>query len=297
MPTTTEHALTAADFDFRVRVYPAAKPTGPVLVWLHGGSYMFGTIDMPEADEVGRKLSDDGVTVVSVDYTLAPLDGLKWFPQPDPADGGPTPEEAAAYLAAAGPRSPYPTAVTQTVAAVSWARDNASTWSGDPAQVSIGGASAGATIAAGAAVRLRDAGHHGLASLLLVYPLLHPELPKPDAELQAFLDAAPAGSVLSAEAIRGIAECYLGGASADDVYAFPGGHDMRGMPRTFIVNAERDQLRLSGEAFAAELARGGVDVDLVREPGTDHGYLNVIGDPAAGRTLARMRRVLTEPVH
>ena len=77
------------------------------------------------------------------------------------------------------------------------------------------------------------------------------------------------------------------------VYAFPGGHDMRGMPRTLIVNADRDQLRPSGEAFAADLARGGVDVEVIRERDTEHGYLNVGGDPAAERTLAHMRRVLT----
>lgn len=293
MPATTEHALNAADFDFRVRVYAADTPTGPVLVWLHGGSYMFGTIDMPEADEVGRRLSEDGITVVSVDYTLAPLDALKYFPQPDPADGGPTPEEAAAYLAAAGPRAPYPTASIQAATAVSWAWDNASSWGGDPTHVSIGGASAGANIAAGAALRLRDSGGRKLASLVLVYPLLHPELPEPDDELQALLDESPAGTVLSSEAIRAISECYLGGASSEEVYAFPGGHDMRGMPLTLIVNAERDQLRPSGEAFAADLARGGVDVEVVRERDTEHGYLNVVGDPRAQRTLARMRRVLT----
>ena len=68
---------------------------------------------------------------------------------------------------------------------------------------------------------------------------------------------------------------------------------MRGMPRTLIVNAERDELRLSGEAFAADLARGGVDVEVIRERGTLHGYLNATGDPATERTLAHMRRVLT----
>ena len=68
---------------------------------------------------------------------------------------------------------------------------------------------------------------------------------------------------------------------------------MRGMPRTLVVNAERDQLRPSGEAFAADLARAGVDVEVVRERDTEHGYLNVVGDPRAQRTLARMRRVLT----
>ena len=54
MPAITEHTLRAADFDFRVRVYPADTPNGSVLVWLHGGGFMFGSVDMPEADDVSR---------------------------------------------------------------------------------------------------------------------------------------------------------------------------------------------------------------------------------------------------
>lgn len=290
MPATTEHTLNAADFDFRVRVYHADTPNGSVLVWLHGGGFIFGTIDMPEADDVARGLGEYGITVVSVDYTLAPYDALNEFPS---LAGEHTPEQVAAYLAAAGPRAPYPTASVQAAAAFSWAQDNASSWGGDPARVSIGGASAGGTLAASAAVRLRDAGGLKPASLVLVYPLLHAEVPEPDDELKAFLDRSPADATMPPGAVRAINEGYLGGASSDEVYAFPGGHDMRGMPRTLIVNAERDQLRPSGEAFAADLARAGVDIELIRERDTQHGYLNAVGDPAAERTLVHMRRVLT----
>ena len=56
---------------------------------------------------------------------------------------------------------------------------------------------------------------------------------------------------------------------------------MRGMPSTVIVTAERDRLRTSGEAFAAELVLGAVDVTLVKERGALHGFLNEVGDAAA----------------
>lgn len=291
MPETTDHTLHADGFDFRVRAYPAGEPNGSVLVWLHGGAFMFGTIDMPEADEVSRRLSAEGTTVVSVDYTLSPVLGLPPLPA---QEGGPTPEQVAADIAAAGPRSPYPTASLQTAAAFRWARDNAATWGGDPERVSLGGASAGANLSAGAAVRLRDAGGPVPASLLLIYPVLHSELPAEDAELAGFLAALPAGMVFPPEVTRAINAGYLGGASPDEVYAFPGGHDMRGMPRTLIVNAERDRLRTSGEAFAADLALGGVDVTLVRERGALHGYLNEVGDPSAARTLGLMAAILSD---
>jgi acetyl esterase/lipase len=293
MSKTTHHTLNAGGFDFGVRVYPASEPNGSVLVWLHGGAFMFGTLDMPEADEVARRLSAAGTTVVSVDYTLSPVDALPPLP-PREGVSSPTPEQVAAEIAAAGPRSPYPTASLQTAAAFLWARENAAGWGGEPERVSLGGASAGGNLSAGAAVRLRDAGGPVPASLLLVYPVLHSELPALDAELRGFLDALPAGLEFPPEATRAINAGYLGDASPDEVYAFPGGHDMRGMPRTLIVNAERDRLRSSGEAFAADLAIGGVDVTVVRERGAAHGYLNEIGDQSAEHTLALIVDLLSD---
>lgn len=294
MAETSAHTLHADGFDFGVRVYPASNPNGSVLVWLHGGAFMFGTLDMPEADQVGRRLSAVGTTVVSVDYTLGPLDGLAGLPALDENTTGPSPEEFAAEMAAAGPRSPYPTASLQTVAAFTWAREHAAEWGGDPERVSLGGASAGGNLSAGAAVRLRDAGGPAPAALLLIYPVLHAPLPDADAELVALLEGLPAALTFPPEAMQAINASYLGGAAADEVHAFPGGHDMRRMPRTLIVTAERDRLRTSGEAFAADLALGGVDIALVKERGAVHGYLNEIGDPAAERTLARMAQAVVD---
>lgn len=288
----TEHVLEAGGFDFRVRVYPASAPNGAVLVWLHGGAFMFGTIDMAEAHEVASLLSADGVTVVSVDYTLSPLDGMAGLPAPEAGTPGPDPEQFAAELAAAGPRSPYPTASLQTAAAFAWARDNAASWGGDPDRVSLGGASAGGNLAAGAAVRLRDAGGAAPAYLLLVYPVLHAELPPADPELLALLDGLPAALTFPPEATRSINAGYLAGASPDEVYAFPGGHDLRGLPSTLIAVAERDRLRTSGQAFAAELALHGVEVSLIVERDALHGYLNEVGDPAAVHTMRTMAAAL-----
>jgi len=288
----SDHTLHAAGFDFGVRVYPATSPDGSVLVWLHGGAFMFGTLDMPEADEVARRLSAAGTTVVSVAYTLAPLDGLAGLPAPGEGTPGPSPEEFAAELAAAGPRSPYPTASLQIVEAFSWAREHAPSWGGDPERVSVGGASAGGNLAAGAAVRLRDAAGPLPASVILVYPVLHALLPEADAELVGLLEGLPAALTFPPEATRAINAGYLAGASPDEIYAFPGGHDLRGLPRTLIVNAERDRLRASGEAFGAELERDGVDVAVVMERGALHGFLNELGDAAAEHTLELMSHTL-----
>ena len=58
-----------------VRVYPPSTgmiSNGAGLVWAHGGGFAGGDLDMPEADWVSRALAARGITVVSVDYALAP---------------------------------------------------------------------------------------------------------------------------------------------------------------------------------------------------------------------------------
>lgn len=303
MPETTDHRLSAADFDFRVRVYPAAEPSGSLLVWMHGGAFMFGTIEMPEADQVGRRLSAIGTTVVSVDYTLAPLDALPALGavggDGDVPEGMPTPEQIRAELEAAGPRAPFPVASLQVVAAFDWAVAHAAELGADPARVSVGGASAGGNLAAGAGVRLRDraatdASAAFPAVLALVYPVLHAPLPAANDELEGLLAGLPDALTFAPAATSAINANYLGDADRSNPYAFPGGNDMRGLARTLIVTADRDRLRASGEAFAAELAVAGVDVSLSRQRGALHGYLNEIGDPAAERTLALVAQALAD---
>jgi acetyl esterase len=92
---------------------------------------------------------------------------------------------------------------------------------------------------------------------------------------------------------RRMAVNYVGDqALLADPAAFPAGHDQRGFPPTVLVTAERDRLRPSAEAFAAELALAGVDVDLSTDRGAVHGFLNEVGDPAAARTISRFAAAL-----
>ncbi|MFD0517730.1 alpha/beta hydrolase [Paractinoplanes durhamensis] len=174
--------LEAAGHTFRLRTYQPAEPHGPVLVWMHGGAFMFGDLDMPEADQVARQLCERGVAVVSVDYTLAPLDAL---PALLPADGA-GPDLPPPPLSPA-PRARFPVASLQIAAAFDWATGNAKNLGGDPQRVSVGGASAGANLAASAGMRLRDRGTDRPASLALVYPVLHNEVPAVNDELAALL--------------------------------------------------------------------------------------------------------------
>ncbi len=242
-----------------VRVYrpPARAGVSPApgLVWAHGGAFVAGDLDMPEADVVARELCAlTRGTVVSVDYRLA-VDGVH-FPVPH----------------------------DDVVAAWRWTSEHCGALGIDPRRLSLGGASAGANLAAGAALRARDEGRALPWRLLLAYPVLHDELPAPAVPPPADMDLIPEMLRFPPEAVSGLNRNYLGGA-APSPYAFPALGDVAGLPPLAIVTCEYDDLRPSGDAFAAQARAGGVPVIVQCEPGVPHGHLNIPGLPAAERSL------------
>ncbi|MDH2444875.1 alpha/beta hydrolase fold domain-containing protein [Amnibacterium sp. CER49] len=292
-PATEEVVLEAAGHPFRVRLHRPDAPTGAALVWAHGGGFLGGSLDMPEADETARLLADRGVAVVSVGYSLAPADLLLALPDEERGPNVPSRARIEAEIAASGPRVRYPVASLQLLAALDWTIEHATDLGATGTRVAIGGASAGGNLAASAALRARDRGTVVPAALLLCYPVLHAELPAPSPDLARAL-ALPDGSA-PPEPPRVLELNYVGDpALLAEPYAFPGGHDVSGLPPTTVVNAGRDRLRASAEAFAAELAVAGVDVAVSQERDADHGYLNHPGHQAALRTVARFVRALTE---
>ncbi|WP_051399846.1 alpha/beta hydrolase [Haloechinothrix halophila] len=135
-----------------VRVYepPDTVADRPCLVWMHGGAFISGGLDMPEADWVSRAVATRArAVVVSVDYRLA-VNGAR-----------------------------YPVPHDDVVAAIRWVRDEAASLKVDPARITIGGASAGGNLAAGAALRLRDTDDWLPAQLLLAYTTVHAIVPPP----------------------------------------------------------------------------------------------------------------------
>jgi acetyl esterase/lipase len=60
----------------------------------------------------------------------------------------------------------------------------------------------------------------------------------------------------------------------NDPYALPGGADLSGFPRTLMIDADRDSLRASGEAFHAELTEAGANVEYAIVEGSKHGFLD-----------------------
>jgi acetyl esterase len=229
-----------------VRIYPpaASGDDRPALVWVHGGAFLGGDLDMLEADGVAREIcARAGALVVSVDYRLC-HDGVT-----------------------------YPVPHDDVVAAVRWVRDNASSLGVD--RISVGGASAGANLAAGATLRLRDDDAWQPSALVLAYPVAHPSLPPASTSLTELMADLPRMLRFLPEDTAFINGNYLGGAhSRADGYAMPGLAVLDGLCPVVVLDAEFDDLRPSGEAFTAQLARASVDVQHVLVRGLPHGFLN-----------------------
>jgi acetyl esterase len=236
-----------------------AGPGAPILVWMHGGGFSGGDLDLPQVAWAGPQLAARGVSVLAVRYRLA------------------------------GPGNFYPVPSDDVLAAWEWARGR------HPGDLVIGGASAGGNLAAGVALRLLRAGERMPDGLLLAYPTLHAVQRPTPSDLAAKLRSLEPRLRFDADAIRAMYERYLGRPieTADDI-AVPGlATALTGMPRTLIIDAELDNLSVSGEQFAESLAADGVEVERIVEPGVLHGHLNRPEEPRAAASLHTIAEWMT----
>jgi acetyl esterase len=250
-----------------VRVYsPAGDSTDrPCLVWVHGGAFVGGDLEMPEADWTARQICERaGAVVVSVDYRLC--------------NGG----------------VHYPVPHDDVVAAFRWVRDNTVELGVDAGRISLGGASAGGNLSIGAALKLRDEDGRPPAALLPIYPVAHAVVPTASASQATRMADVPAVLRFFPAQLTWLNENYLGGPlSGADGYAFGAQAVLEGLCPTLVVNAEYDDLRPSGEDFAARCALAGVDVRQVTAVGMLHGFLNTRPDvEPVGRALDLMADVV-----
>jgi len=227
-----------------VRTYAPEQAAAGVLLWLHGGAFFAGDLDMPESDMVASLVAERaGIAVVTADYRLA----------------------------RGGVRFPVP--LDDSYAAWRWVVEELGAGS---ARVEVGGASAGASLAAGCLLLDRERGAVRTADrLLLAYPFLHHPLPAPSAALSASLSAElPSALRFDPDFVDFVMRNYVGRIYDVPTTAAPGQADLRGLPPVRVVVAEYDDLRPSGELLQRQLLDAGVEVDLRLAEGMPHGYLN-----------------------
>lgn len=239
-----------------VRLYrPENDAPLPLLVFFHGGGWLFGDLDTHDA--MHRVLAKrSGCAVLAVGYRLAP-------------------------------EHPFPAALDDCETAFAWAKREAAAMRCDPYGTALGGESAGGNLAAALTLRLRDAGAIQPAFQLLIHPVtdLSFNFPSMD-KLQV--------PGLSREYLEGARELYLGRADFHDPAISPlraSRHD--GLAPAIVLTAGEDPLRDDGEAYAATLSRAGVEVLVSRLPGLPHGFMFLPATiPAVSRAFDLIARLV-----
>ena len=243
----------------RARLYlpPASTTTpGTALVWIHGGAFLMGDLEPPEAHWVAMEIAASGVPVLSVDYRWC-LGGVH-----------------------------YPLPLDDVLAAWHWAVGHADELGVEASDLQIGGASAGALLAASLTLRMRDEGGPLPAAQCLAYPVLQGNLPPASPEVEAEL--APL-HLLTEDLVAGMFANWAGDAAWDDPYVSPGLADPTGLPPTFVLSCGHDSLRRASEPYAERLARAGVPVWHEVLPAATHAPFSRLDDPHAEYGLWRLR--------
>ena len=228
--------------DLPLRVYRPAETPAPTLVFFHGGGWCLGTLD--SADDLARRLCRRvGAVVVSVDYRLAP-------------------------------DHRFPAPVDDAVRALEWTREHDGTLGGTGV-VGVAGSSAGANLAAAAALAAPDDATPAVQTLL--YPITDRSFATDSYEANAD------GPLLTREDMRYFWRRYLrSDVDAANPYAAPlRAGDLSATAPAVVVTAERDPLRDDGAAYAARLADADVPVDHLDYDGMCHGVCSFAGSVAA----------------
>ena len=246
------HIPRADGSSIRLRVYrsKAKNATAPAMVWMHGGGYIGGK---PEQDDLYciHFVREAGLVIVSVDYRYAP-------------------------------EHPFPSALEDCHAALTWIKANASQLGVDADRIAIGGESAGGGLAAALVQLAVDRKEVKPVFQLLIYPML---------DDRTVLRSDLADRVYRAwnqESNRFGWESYLGrkcSAEAVPPYSVPARReDLSTLPPAWIGVGTLDLFHDEDVTYAKRLKECGVDCELTVVPGAFHGFdlagmqVNVVRD-------------------
>ena len=250
-----------------VRIYrPISGATG-VLVYFHGGGFVFGDLDTH--DRACRRLADSsGVVVVATDYRRAP-------------------------------EHPWPAAAEDALAVIGWIATDPPVLGELNGRIGVGGDSAGGLLAALTTSRLRDDSSGRLpAAQFLIYANTD------FTSTGGSMDTEGHGYGLDVADIEWYKYQWVPDeAMWRDPQVSPLlAEDLVGLPPTFAVTCEHDPLRDQGEQYAERLKRAGVATVMRREPGMVHNFvlwdlISPACGAAADRVAADVRSALGNPTY
>ncbi len=232
-----EDVTVPGEVPLKARLYAPSHDKLPVLLYLHGGGFVIGSLETH--DSLCRQLAlRSAPAVLALDYRLAP-------------------EHA------------FPAAVDDSWAALRWLAEAGDSLGIDATRLAVGGDSAGGTLAAVAAIHARDAGLP-LALQLLITPGTTAHADTPSHRLFAN------GFLLDAAAIAWFFDHYIPYHHRQD-WRFAPLHaaDLDGVAPACVVLAECDPLVDEGLAYADRLRMAGVAVELELYRGLTHDFIKM----------------------
>ncbi|MFL0582830.1 alpha/beta hydrolase [Solibacillus silvestris] len=224
--------------NIRVKIYEPKekKEILPGVLFIHGGGYVQGSIEMNEIACHDLVLEINCV-IVSVDYRLAP-------------------------------EHPYPAPVEDCYAALEWFSENAEVLGVDSSNIAVMGASAGGGLTAAVSLLARDRNGPSIAFQMPLYPMLD------DRNITPSSNEITDEKIFNKKLNQTAWEMYLGD-NTDDVsfYAAPArANDLSGLPPTYTCVGDLDPFRDETIDYAQRLRQAGVPVEFHLYPGCFHGF-------------------------
>lgn len=252
--------------DVAVRIYRPEKRHDmlPALLWIHGGGYMFGSIEHDDLMAKQITMAAD-CAVVSVEYRLAP-------------------------------ECPFPGPVEDCYAALKWLALHTKELGIDPAHIAIGGASAGGGLAAGLALLARDRKEVDVVFQLLIYPMLDDGNTAPaSASLPDTLLWRREDNLIGWQSYLG---CKPGGKGVSPYASAFRATDLTGLPPAYIAVGELDLFRNENVLYAQRLIEAGVPTDLHVYAGAFHAFDGIApGASVSRRFTADYQQALKHALH
>ncbi len=211
----------------------------PALVYIHGGGWVIGDLDTH--DVVCRTLANGArCAVFSAEYRKAP-------------------------------ESPFPAAVDDCFSSLNFVSRNSGTLKINPAQIAVGGDSAGGNLAAAISLIARDAGGPAISFQLLIYPATDHRLGHPS------IDSNGEGYLLTKKVMQYFRGHYL--PREDDWLDWRASpllaKSLAKLPPAFVMTAGFDPLRDEGKAYADRLAKEGVKSEYRNYADMVHGFVTM----------------------
>jgi len=235
-----------------VRIYrPEGDGNGAGLLWIHGGGLIIGHAAQDDRT-CGALVRDLGLTVVSVEYRLAPS-------------------------------HQYPAAIDDCFEAWQWLQQSAPELGIDPARIAVSGQSAGGGLAAALALRVHDAGGIQPAAQILFCPMIDDRT-----ALRSELDTNDY-LMWNARNNRQAWSWYLGQpAGSPEVPAYAAAarrDDLAGLPPAWISTGDIELFCDEDRRYAERLLAAGVPCQLHVVPGAPHGFEVIAADANLTREL------------